>query len=76
MGRVEIGDRCIDVVLSLGILVDRVDSESIDATLEPESHCVVVDGIAAFLVLPVEVGLVWSVQVQVVFLRVLVPRPC
>ena len=65
-------DRWLDVAIrvcdgrvpeigALAVLVDSVDSESVDALFQPEPDCTVVDGFAGFGVVPVEIGLGFGV---------------
>lgn len=46
-------DGCVREVGVLAVFVDGVDAEAVDASVEPEAHGAVVDGFAAFLVVPV-----------------------
>lgn len=59
----------------LAVLVDSVDPESVDALLQPEPDCALVDGFAGFRVVPVEVGLGFGVEMEVVLLCMFVPCP-
>jgi hypothetical protein len=61
--------------LALAVHVDCVDTEAIDATFEPEDHGGLIDSLAGFLVLPVQVRLLGAEEVEIVFLCVLVPFP-
>ncbi|KAI3485398.1 hypothetical protein L1887_51321 [Cichorium endivia] len=70
-----VDDGRVGEVHGLGVHVDGVDAESVDALFEPELHGALVDGVAAVVVGPVEVGLFGAEEVEVVLLRLLVPGP-
>ena len=61
--------------LALAIHVDGIDSEPVHTALEPEFHGRLVDGLARDGILPIEIRLLGTEQVQVVFLCELVPLP-
>ena len=61
--------------LALAVHVDSVNAETVNTTLEPELHGGLVDSFACLLVLPVQVGLLWAEQMEVVLLCVFVPFP-
>ncbi len=76
-GRLSLGslvdDGSIGEVHGLGVHVDSVDTEPVDTLLKPELHSALVDGLATFLVGPVDIGLLWAEEVEVVLLSLLVP---
>jgi len=55
--------------------VDSINTKAVDASLEPKDHGVVVDGLAGFFALPVEVRLLFAKEVEVVFLCRFIPLP-
>ncbi len=70
-----VDDGSVGEVHGLGVHVDRVDAEAVDTLFEPELHGALVDGVAAFVVGPVDVGLFGAEEVEIVLLRLLVPGP-
>src|SRR5215469_16729019 len=59
----------------LAVHVDRVNSKPVDAFAQPEFHGGLVDTGASFGILPVEIGLLWTEQMEIVLLSVFIPFP-
>lgn len=62
-------------VVGLAVHERDIDSHAIDAFLQPEVDCLLVNGISDFLVLPVQVRLLLHEQMQVVLVREVVVLP-
>ena len=67
---------CVGVFCAFRVHVYCIDSEAVDPLLEPEFHGRVVECASGGGVLPIEIGLLFCEEVEVVFLCLLVPFPC
>lgn len=69
-------DRGIRKGCGFAIHVDRVNSEAVDTAAQPKLYGRIVNGLTSNGVLPVEIGLFFCEEVEIVLARLLIPFPC
>lgn len=68
-GRIGVNDWHVWKVQEFAVHIDSVDAETVTTLVEPEVHSFVIKGLTDDWVLPVEVRLLGSEQVQVILCR-------
>lgn len=66
----------IGEIRAFAVFVDGVNAESIDALVEPEANSALVNGFSRGFIVPVEIRLLFCVEVKIVLFSSLIPGPC